>query len=243
RGEGVFVRHVSRHAVQRAEAGLLLREESGHVLGARQAVAERRGQALLDPVLRIEVERVAQHHADRALGIAQRDAAAARGFVVGDEVECRLQLPQLVQGNRGHAQFRRKLGNVLGHHGQRMLPASSKIGMYMSTAISTGSNALVNHSMVRATSSSWKRAICASIWPMSPVRSPTTIMRAATGVARPTAPSAADIAWPCSMRVFALESAGRRCAASRPCTMSSARTAGIPARSSMAAVRYRRASW
>src|SRR5262249_36636394 len=100
-----------------------------------------------------------------------------------------------------------------------MLPASSKIGMYIRTttaptdrprtAISSGSNARVNQSMKRATSSSWKRAIWMNIAPMSPLRSPTLIMRAATGVASPAAPIAADIGWPCSIIVLARVRLGR----------------------------------
>ena len=78
----------------------------------------------------------------------------ARGFGVGDQVEGRFLAAQLVERERGHVQAAGQLHEVLGRH--RMLPASSKIGMYMSTttppiatprnAISTGSKARVNHS-------------------------------------------------------------------------------------------------
>jgi len=90
-----------------------------------------------------------------------------------------------------------------------MLPASSKIGMYISTTtrptapprmvIRIGSNALVKTSMKRATSSSWKRAISENMRPISPPRSPTAIMRPATGVASPAAARAADSRRPFSI--------------------------------------------
>src|SRR5205823_3825672 len=212
-------------------------------------------QALFQPVLRIEVERVAKDDGDRAVGIAQRDQAAPRGFAVRHEIERRLGGGHVGERHGRHVQRLRQVANDLGavlalqHFDiHLMFPASSKIGMYMSTTtrptaspstvISTGSKARVNQSTKRATSSSWKRAIWPSIWPMSPLRSPTSIIRAATGVARPAAPSAADIGWPSSIRTRALLSCGCRCFARRPSTISSARTAGMPARISMPAVRY-----
>src|SRR5207237_3149229 len=205
------------------------------------------GEALLESVLRVEVERVAEHDVDAAFVAAQRDAAAARRLGVGHEVEGGLRGVHLGSRHGRHVQRLRKVlhdvGTVLAleHFDiHLMFPASSKIGMYMSTTtaptarprsvISTGSKARVNQSTKRATSSSWKRAISPSMRPMSPLLSPTSIMRAATGVASPAAPRAADIGWPCSMLARASRSGGRRWRASRSSTISSARSAGMPAR-------------
>ena len=44
----------------------------------RDAVAERHRETLLEPVLRVEVERIAEHDGDGAVGIAQRDARAVQ---------------------------------------------------------------------------------------------------------------------------------------------------------------------
>src|SRR5262249_19383587 len=247
---------IFRNAVKRAQLRSLLREVGGDVGGLRHAIAEGLAQPLLDPVLRVEVVGVAQHHEQRAVARAQRDATAARRLGEGDRVEVGPLRAHFGERDGGDAQRLGELLEVVAHlicPAALMPPASSKIGMYIRTttaptdrprtAISSGSKARVNQSMKRATSSSWKRAIWRNISPMSPLLSPTLIMRAATGVASPAAPMAADIGWPCSIMAFARVRLGRTCAASSWRTMSSARTAGIPALSSMPAVRYSRASW
>ena len=216
-----------------------------HLLAARQAVAERHGEPFLDPVLRIEVERIAKHHRNAAVRVAHRDARAPRRFGVGDQIERRPARPARCKACAAGRTARRCFPRS-----SAKAPASSKIGMYMrtttppiarpSTAIRTGSKALVNHSTVRAVWSSWKRAICASICPMSPLLSPTTIMRVATGVASPTAPSAAT--W--RRLVQFSERQGKLDADARPAGPSPCRARAPPGfrRSSIAEVRYRRAS-
>jgi hypothetical protein len=114
-GIGV-VRGIPRHAIHGAQPGLLLRKIGRHVVAAGEAVAERRGEALLDPVLRVEVERVAEHHRHRAFAVAQGDAGAARGLGVGNQVEGGLLLEELFQGDRRHAQSRRQVCDVFHHH-------------------------------------------------------------------------------------------------------------------------------
>jgi hypothetical protein len=114
-GVGIFS-SVPGNAIHGAQAGFLLREVGGDVLAASQAVAERRGEALLDPVLRVEVERVAEHDRHRAVRIAQRDAGAPRGLGVRDEIESRVLVLDFRQRDRRHAQFRRQVCDVFHHH-------------------------------------------------------------------------------------------------------------------------------
>src|SRR6185436_9346335 len=188
------------------------------VRALREPVAEIGARPVLDPVLGVEVVGVAEHDRQLSGAVANGDAAAARGLGVRDDVERRLRGVQLDEVDRLDAQRGGEFGNFSGNH--RMLPASSKMGMYMRTTtaptarpsavMSSGSKARVNQSMKRATSSSWKRAIWPSMPPMSPPRSPTSIIRVATGVARPAAPSATDIGLPCSISFFAAASCGRR---------------------------------
>src|SRR5690606_8745945 len=237
---------VAGNPVERPEAALLLGEVGLDVEPVRHAVAEGRGNACLDPLLRVEVVRIAEHDRQPPGAVAQRDAVAPHRLAVGDGLEGGRLAPQVLEGGRRHAQRQRQaqekrlrraaelglevldeaavglarllqvgggdggVGHACGlvHRHHWMFPASSKMGMYMSTTtrptatprtvMRMGSKARVAQSMKRATSSSWKRAIWANMPPMSPLRSPTAIMRTATGVARPAALRAADIGRPCS---------------------------------------------
>src|SRR2546430_15240876 len=99
----------------------------------RDAVAEGLAQALLDPVPRIEVVRVAQHHEQHAVGGAQRGAAAPRGVGKRYGVERRLRGAHLVERDGGNSQRLGQQFDVFDFGRHLMLPASSKIGMYIST--------------------------------------------------------------------------------------------------------------
>src|SRR5213076_3196121 len=155
--------------------------EGQQVEGGRRTAQLRHGQAL-------ELQRGGEPRR-KAVGL-QREAflqhvygPAARG------ARRRSSLGNLGGGDR--------LARGSSHRAHRRLPASSKIGMYISTtmtpmarpmsAIRTGSNSRVNQSTQRASSSSWKAAICSSISPMLPPFSPTASMRSGTGVVRPLA--------------------------------------------------------
>ena len=104
-------------------------------------------------------------------------------------------------------------------------------------AISSGSNMRVNQSIQRASSSSWKPAMRSIISPMLPLRSPTTSMRSATGVARPLASSEADTGCPSLMARLAAASGARSTGCSSSAAMPSAPTSGMPPFSSIPVVR------
>src|SRR3954469_2243033 len=155
-----------RHAQQRAAAlralaegkQIELRRRAAQVRHVEAIERERRGEARGKQVRR-RAEAVLEH-VDNAPARALRRLARPGDFVDGDGF-----------GDRAHCRF----------------PASSKIGMYMSTtmtpitrpitAIRIGSKRRVNQSTQRASSSSWKVATCSSISPMLPPFSPTAIMR------------------------------------------------------------------
>src|SRR5207237_1268026 len=140
-----------------------------------------------------------------------------------------------------------RLRDFFGADGHRTLPASSKMGMYMRitmapitrpmSAIRSGSNRRVNQSTQRASSSSWKAAICSSISPMFPPFSPTASMRSATGVVSPFASIDWDTLRPSLMALLATTRRSRSSGCSSSAPISSAATSGMPPRSSMPMVR------
>ena len=93
--------------------GFLAGEVIGDVLAAREAIAERHREALFQPVLRVEVEGVAEHHGDGVFGIAQGDAAAARRLAVRHEVERGLGGAHLVERHARHVQRLREMRHHL----------------------------------------------------------------------------------------------------------------------------------
>ena len=105
------------------------------------------------------------------------------------------------------------------------------------SAIRTGSNSRVNQSTQRASSSSWKAAICSSISPMLPPFSPTASMRSATEVVRPLASIDCDTLRPSEIARLAAASRARSIGCRSSAPMSSAATSGMPPRSSMPMVR------
>src|SRR5205085_7233839 len=228
-----------------------IRLELRQLAAGDEAVIERAGEC---PRIAIAGQAAAlrQHLEDRALRLLRLlHGARDRGLIdqhSGRGGDCGRRAPRGARSACGGGSRHRRLIEQLIHRGVHlMLPASWKIGKYMSTTItpminpitimSTGSIRRVITATQRASSSSKKSAMRSIISPMLPLRSPTRSMRAATAVVRPLRSIASASDCPSVTARVAAAYAARAPASTTPPDMRSAGTAGIPPRTSMPTVR------